>query len=61
VLRRVVVDQQRLGQLELVRRGAVEQTESIFDDGGYWVISRYADIKEISATATCGPPTLRVP
>jgi cholest-4-en-3-one 26-monooxygenase len=25
-----------------------EQTESIFDDGGYWVISRHADIKEIS-------------
>src|SRR6476646_8579503 len=25
-----------------------EQTDSIFDDGGYWVISRHADIKEIS-------------
>jgi cholest-4-en-3-one 26-monooxygenase len=25
-----------------------EQKESIFDDGGYWVISRHADIKEIS-------------
>ena len=25
-----------------------EQRESIFDDGGYWVISRHADIKEIS-------------
>src|SRR5215212_10131561 len=25
-----------------------EQTESIFNDGGYWVISRHADIKEIS-------------
>ncbi|MFG1931455.1 cytochrome P450 [Mycobacterium sp. NPDC048908] len=25
-----------------------EQTESIFEDGGYWVISRHADIKEIS-------------
>ena len=25
-----------------------EQSESIFDDGGYWVISRHADIKEIS-------------
>ena len=25
-----------------------EQTESIFDDGGYWVISRHEDIKSIS-------------
>src|SRR6201996_224411 len=25
-----------------------DQAESIFDDGGYWVISRHADIKEIS-------------
>lgn len=25
-----------------------EQTESIFDDGGYWVISRHEDIKAIS-------------
>jgi cholest-4-en-3-one 26-monooxygenase len=25
-----------------------EQTGSVFDDGGYWVISRHADIKEIS-------------
>ena len=25
-----------------------EQTDSIFEDGGYWVISRHADIKEIS-------------
>jgi cholest-4-en-3-one 26-monooxygenase len=25
-----------------------EQAESLFDDGGYWVISRHADIKEIS-------------
>ncbi|VEG57888.1 cytochrome P450 [Mycolicibacterium aurum] len=25
-----------------------EQSESIFDDGGYWVISRHADIKAIS-------------
>jgi cholest-4-en-3-one 26-monooxygenase len=25
-----------------------EQSDSIFDDGGYWVISRHADIKEIS-------------
>jgi cholest-4-en-3-one 26-monooxygenase len=25
-----------------------EQSESIFNDGGYWVISRHADIKEIS-------------
>lgn len=25
-----------------------EQTDSIFTDGGYWVISRHADIKEIS-------------
>ena len=25
-----------------------EQDESIFDDGGYWVISRHDDIKSIS-------------
>src|SRR5262249_47574936 len=25
-----------------------EQTDSIFEDGGYWVISRHADIKEVS-------------
>lgn len=25
-----------------------EQSESIFDDGGYWVISRHEDIKAIS-------------
>ena len=25
-----------------------EQRESIFDDGGYWVISRHEDIKSIS-------------
>ena len=25
-----------------------EQTDSIFDDGGYWVISRHEDIKAIS-------------
>ena len=25
-----------------------EQPESIFDDGGYWVISRHEDIKAIS-------------
>lgn len=25
-----------------------EQSESIFDDGGYWVISRHQDIKDIS-------------
>jgi cholest-4-en-3-one 26-monooxygenase len=25
-----------------------EQSDSIFDDGGYWVISRYEDIKSIS-------------
>src|SRR5258707_15173833 len=25
-----------------------EQPESIFDDGGYWVISRHEDIKSIS-------------
>lgn len=26
----------------------IEQAESIFDDGGYWVISRHEDIKSIS-------------
>ncbi|WP_283634542.1 cytochrome P450 [Mycolicibacterium poriferae] len=25
-----------------------EQTDTIFDDGGYWVITRHADIKDIS-------------
>src|SRR5882724_9465793 len=25
-----------------------EQSESIFDDGGYWVISRHEDVKSIS-------------
>ena len=25
-----------------------EQADTIFSDGGYWVISRHADIKEIS-------------
>src|SRR5262245_18354320 len=28
-----------------------EQTDSILDDGGYWVISRHADIKEISRSS----------
>ena len=36
-----------------------EQPESIFDDGGYWVISRHEDIKRSPATATCGRPTAR--
>ena len=29
-----------------------EQTDTIFDDGGYWVITRHADIKDISRNST---------
>src|SRR6195952_79719 len=30
------------------RVGGTEQSESIFEDGGYWVISRHEDVKAIS-------------
>lgn len=29
-----------------------EQTDTIFDDGGYWVITRHSDIKDISRNGT---------
>ena len=36
-----------------------EQPESIFDDGGYWVITATRTSRPSPATATCGRPTAR--
>ena len=32
---------------------------TVFDDGGYWVISKHRDIRDLSATGMCGRRTSR--
>ena len=48
----VLVEGIPVGEFAQLRKTAPvwwnEQTDTIFDDGGYWVITRHADIKDIS-------------